>query len=233
MRHATEAAGLARALRGADPGDVVPVAELDAETLGLGAIERPDGVGIDEAVARRERRADDLLAGAVQQREARPDLRRLEKLDAEPVGVLELPLLARTRPERGIGIQPQVAPLAEADLGGMRAEEVQRRATGLDVHRLPPGGPRPAGVELGGGVEAGEVEVEHHDAVDPPACQRPGDPGPDDAAADDENPHALHCAWSSGLDRPPHAARRTVRMGCEPGRRPLPADPLHLSWGLR
>src|SRR5262249_11091241 len=81
---------------------------------------------------------------------------------------------------------------AESHFRGVRAKEIQRRAAGLDVHRLPPGGPRPARVELRGGVETGEIEVDHDDAVDPSPCEGPGNPGPDDATADDEDPHPLH-----------------------------------------
>src|SRR5262249_57771011 len=140
---APQAAGGAEALRRADPGAVVPVAELDTEALGLATIERPHRVRVDQAVARRERRPEHLVARAIQEREARPELRGHERLDGESVGVLEAPLLECPRPERSVGVEPEIAALAESHFRGVRAKEIQRRAAGLDVHRLPPGGPRP------------------------------------------------------------------------------------------
>src|SRR5262249_34576479 len=128
----------------------------------------------------------------VEERKACPDLLRGEELDPEAVGILERALRDRALPERAVGVQPEVAVLAEADLGGVRAKEVQRCAAGLDVDGLPPGRPCAARVELGRRIESREVEVDHDDALDAPGGQAPRDPGAHDAAAYDEDTDALH-----------------------------------------
>src|SRR5262249_35477057 len=138
---------------------------------------------------------------------------------------LEAPLLECPRPERSVGVEPEIAALAESHFRGVRAKEIQRRAAGLDVHRLPPGGPRPARVELRGGGETGEIEGDHDDAVKPPPCEGPGNPGPDDATADDEDPHPLHAVRVAETAAPCTLQSDTAASRCPPAMRAVPPSP--------
>src|SRR5262249_43264436 len=149
------------------------------------------------AVARREGRADELLERGVDEREALVHGTGLEHLDPQPVRVLERALLERACEELRVGVEPEIAALMEAELGAAGAEEVERRAAGLDVHRLPPGRARAARVELRGRVDAREVDVRDRDVAHAEASERPRDARADDAAASDQDGAVGHEAKAS------------------------------------
>src|SRR5208283_1018460 len=74
VRDAPNAAPGAHAACRSDSGHVVAIAKTNAKAFGLAAIPSAHRIGVHEAVARRERRADNLFACAVQEREALPHL---------------------------------------------------------------------------------------------------------------------------------------------------------------
>src|SRR5262249_38714899 len=127
--------------------------------------------------------------------------------------ILERTLRHGALPERAVGIEPEVAVLAKADVGGVPPEEVERGAAGVDVDGLPPGRARAARVEFGGGVEAREVEIDDDEPRHASRAQTPCDRRADDASAHDEDADALHAPEGTPWRRNPHdGLRRSAAM---------------------
>src|SRR5678815_1857382 len=112
--------------------------------------------------------------------------------------------------QRAVAVEPQVAEPPEAELLGVFAEEIECRATRVDVDGLPPGGAGAARVELGGRVQAGEVEIDDGHAARAALRERVREARADDPTSDDQDVGAL--------------ARHSVAAGALPER--MPARPL-------
>ena len=145
------------------------------------------GLGVDETVPRWPGGADDLVEGTIENRKALADLTGFERFDAQPPLVLDHTHLEGALVERAVVVEPELAERPKSKLLLMLDEEVESRAAALDVDRLPPGRPRPPGVELRRGVDPGEIEIDHGDLVHATAGQRPRDAGADDPAAHDQD----------------------------------------------
>ena len=104
-------------------------------------------------------------------------------------------------------VEPQVAALAQPELLRPLREPVDRRGAQLHVHRLPPRGAHPAGVQLRRRPHAGEVGVDHHDAVVPHVGQVHRDGAPRQPRAHDQRPRDLHRPILPGRGGPGEGAR--------------------------
>ena len=116
----------------------------------------------------------------------------------EPELVLERLLLERLVEEIGVVVQPEIARSAKTELQRVLPEEFESLATALDIDALPPGRPHSPGVELGGCIDTGEIEIDDHDVRNAATCQRPGGARADDPPAHDQDvgaiAHILHHA---------------------------------------
>jgi hypothetical protein len=195
-----------------DAGDVGVVLEAQpaaAQPPRLAPVQLLDQVGVEQPVLGRERRAGHAVE-RVEVRAVSGDLRRVERLHAEPVGAGSARPSPRARRPARLVVHPQVALLIEGDLVLHALEELDRRQRQRDVHLGPPGRAHAAGVELGARVATAEIDVEDGDRGHATRGQVHGGGRAEQAAAEDDHVEALHARIVPGT---PAAIRADGHVG--------------------
>ena len=177
--------------------NVVSIREPYTEWFGFASEMHSDGIRVDQTVLGRPRGTDEFVEVAIEDGKAFGHGVGIQEFDDEARLFLELAFRPRQGETIRIVVEPEVSRFAKSKEGRMGSEEIEGHSTGFDVDGLPPCCPGPSGVQLGRGVDATQVEIDHADVAHAALRQSPGESRTDDTSARDENMDAFHEGLSS------------------------------------
>ena len=167
-----------------DRVDVNAIAKLRAQSSRAIAIMILQQVRIDEAVARRKRRALDAFE-AIDFGHALMHLVRRQRLNRMTEAALQIDVRERLRPGLGI-VEPEITLLPEADLARDALVIFDRRAAQSDVDGFPPRRAHAAGVFLARAEPPRQIDIDGECAL-AALRQRHRDRAADDAGANHDH----------------------------------------------